>query len=326
MSTPCPTDTLAIGRRVLEIEAEAIRRVEARLGESFTAAVDLLFACQKKVVVTGMGKSGLVGKKITATLASTGTPAIFLHPAEGIHGDFGMVTPGDVVIGISNSGDTEEVVRLIPMIERMGCPFIAMTGGLHSTLAQRAQVVLDVGVEKEACNLNIVPTSSTTATLAMGDALAVALLERRNFRPEDFAQFHPGGSLGRRLFVKVSDLMHSGDALPVVDETCTLREALLMITAKKLGLTTVVDGAGRLVGIFTDGDLRRTLEGHADPLSRPVAEFMGKHPRTIAADALAALAVARMEERSITSLVIVDGQHAPVGVIHLHDCLKAKIV
>jgi arabinose-5-phosphate isomerase len=323
---PCPTDSLAIGRRVLEIEAEAIRHMGARLGESFHAAIDLLLACPGKVVVTGMGKSGLVGKKITATLASTGTPAIFLHPAEGIHGDFGMVTRGDVVIAISNSGNTEEVVRLIPMIERMACPLIAMTGVPDSLLAQRAQVVLDVGVEKEACNLNIVPTSSTTATLAMGDALAVALLERRNFRPEDFAQFHPGGSLGRRLFVKVADLMHSGDALPVVAQDRTLKEALLEMTAKKLGLTTVVDGQGRLTGILTDGDLRRALESHGSPLAEPVAHFMGKNPRTIEADALAALAVARMEERAITSLVIVDPAQAPVGVIHLHDCLKAKIV
>ena len=323
---PCPTESLAVGRRVLEIEAEAIRRMEARLGESFDAAIDLLLACPGKVVVTGMGKSGLVGKKITATLASTGTPAIFLHPAEGIHGDFGMVTRGDVVIAISNSGNTEEVVRLIPMIERMACPLIAMTGGLGSQLAQRAQVVLDVGVEKEACNLNIVPTSSTTATLAMGDALAVALLERRNFRPEDFAQFHPGGSLGRRLFVKVADLMHSGDALPVVRQERTLKEALLEMTAKKLGLTTVVDEQGRLAGVLTDGDLRRALETHGSPLDEPVAHFMGTNPKTIEADALAALAVARMEERAITSLVIVDAAHVPLGVIHLHDCLKAKIV
>jgi arabinose-5-phosphate isomerase len=212
------------------------------------------------------------------------------------------------------------------MIERMACPLIAMTGVPDSLLAQRAQVVLDVGVEKEACNLNIVPTSSTTATLAMGDALAVALLERRNFRPEDFAQFHPGGSLGRRLFVKVADLMHSGDALPVVAQDRTLKEALLEMTAKKLGLTTVVDGQGRLTGILTDGDLRRALESHGSPLAEPVAHFMGKNPRTIEADALAALAVARMEERAITSLVIVDPAQAPVGVIHLHDCLKAKIV
>ncbi|RMF82660.1 MAG: KpsF/GutQ family sugar-phosphate isomerase [Nitrospirae bacterium] len=322
----CPADTVAIGRRVLEIEAEAIRAMGRRMGEPFTRAVERILACDGKVVVTGMGKSGLVGKKICATLASTGTPAIFLHPAEGIHGDFGMVTRGDVVIAISNSGETEEVVRLIPMIERMGCPLIAMTGGLDSTLARSAEVTLDVGVEREACNLNIVPTASTTATLAMGDALAVALLERRNFRPEDFAQFHPGGALGRRLFVKVADLMHTGEELPVVPSGCTLKEALLEMTAKKLGVTTVVGPDGRLAGILTDGDLRRALERSGNPLERPVDEFMGRNPRTIEADALAALAVARMEERKITSLVITDEERRPVGLLHLHDCLKAKIV
>jgi len=325
-STPCPTDTLAIGRRVLEIEAEALARVEQRLGASFTRAVELMLACTGKVVVTGMGKSGLVGKKICATLASTGTPSIFLHPAEGIHGDFGMVTRGDVVVAISNSGNTDEVSRLIPMIERMGCPLIAMTGGMESVLAKSGEVVLDVGVEREACHLNIVPTASTTATLAMGDALAVALLERRNFRPEDFAQFHPGGSLGRRLFVKVADLMHGGDELPMVAQDRTLKEALLEMTAKKLGVTTIVDGDGLLVGILTDGDLRRALEQGDDPLARPVSKFMGGHPRTIEADALAALAVSQMEERNITSLVIADDAGRPAGIIHLHDCLKAKIV
>lgn len=324
--TPCPTDTLAIGRRVLEIEAEALARVEQRLGASFTRAVELMLACTGKVVITGMGKSGLVGKKICATLASTGTPAIFLHPAEGIHGDFGMVTRGDVVVAISNSGNTDEVVRLIPMIERMGCPLIAMTGGMESVLAQGAEVVLDVGVEREACHLNIVPTASTTATLAMGDALAVALLERRNFRPEDFAQFHPGGTLGRRLFVKVADLMHAGGELPVVPESCTLKEALLEMTAKKLGVTTIVDVDGLLAGILTDGDLRRALEQGNSPLERPVSDFMGRHPRTLPADALAALAVSEMEARNITSLVVPDSEGRPAGIIHLHDCLKAKIV
>lgn len=313
------------GKRVLEIEARAIAGLVARIDQRFADAVELLFACAGKVVVSGMGKSGLIGQKIAATLASTGTPAFFLHPAEGIHGDLGMLARKDVLIAISNSGETEEVLKLLPAVKRMNLPVIALTGRVQSTLAKHSDVVLDVSVSEEACPMGLAPTASTTATLAMGDALAIALLEKRGFKEEDFAQFHPGGTLGRRLLLKVRDLMHQGDALPRVAPGASAREAILEMTAKKLGMTTVSDPEGRLLGIITDGDLRRVLERGTDLAQARAGDLASKNPRTIGPDALAARAVQIMESYSITSLVVVD-QGRMVGVIHLHDLLKSGVI
>jgi arabinose-5-phosphate isomerase len=313
-------------RKVLKTEAEAILALIDRIDGGFSKAVEIVIACKGRVVVTGMGKSGLIGKKIASTLASTGTPALFLHPAEGIHGDLGMVTKGDVVIAISNSGETEEIVKLLPVFKRLAVPVIAMTGNLGSSLAKAAEVTIDVGVTEEACPMGLVPTASTTATLAMGDALAITLLDRRGFKEEDFACFHPGGSLGKRLLLLVSDLMHTGDAVPVVKESTPMREALFEITSKKMGITTVVDGDGKLVGVITDGDLRRYLEKSDDLFGRKAGELAHGNPKVIAPDALAAQAVAIMEQHSITSLVSVDGEGRPAGIIHLHDLLKAGVV
>ncbi len=313
------------GKRVLEIEARAITSLVDRLDRRFDDAVTALMACRGKVVVTGMGKSGLIGQKIAATLASTGSPAFFLHPAEAIHGDLGMVTRGDVVLAISNSGETEEVVKLLPVIKRLNIPVVAMTGKPHSTLAKHSEVVLDVSVDEEACPLGLAPTASTTATLAMGDALAIALLERRGFKEADFALVHPGGTLGRRLLLKVSDVMHHGDAIPRVRATAPAREAILQMTGKKLGMTTVVNGAGRLVGVVTDGDLRRALERGVDLRKAKAGDLGTKSPKTITPDALATAALELMERFSITSLVVVEGRQALVGVIHLHDLLKSGV-
>lgn len=313
------------GKRVLEIEARAITALVGRLDGRFEEAVSLLAGCRGKVVVTGMGKSGLIGQKIAATLASTGTPSFFLHPAEAIHGDLGMVTRGDAVLAISNSGETEEVIKLLPVIKRLNIPVLAMTGKLHSTLAKHSEVVLDVSVAEEACPLGLAPTASTTATLAMGDALAIALLERRGFKEEDFALVHPGGALGRRLLMKVSDVMHHGEAVPRVRATAPAREAILQMTGKKLGMTTVVNGAGRLVGVVTDGDLRRALERGIDLRKAKAGELGTKSPKTIGPDALATAALELMERHAITSLVVVEGKHAIVGVIHLHDLLKSGV-
>jgi len=311
--------------RVLSIEAESILALRDRLGDSFGKAVDLLLAAPGKVVVTGMGKSGIVGRKIASTLASTGTPAFFLHPAEGIHGDIGMVHEGDVVVALSNSGETAEVTALLPAFKRLGLPLIALTGVPASTLGRYADAVLDVAVKEEACSLGLAPTSSTTATMALGDALAVALLDLRGFTAEDFALFHPGGSLGRRLTLTVEDAMHSGDSVPRVGAETLLREALFEITGKKLGMTTVLDGEGRLAGIITDGDLRRLMEKVGDPLGKKAGEVMTKNPLTIARDEMATVALRMMEERSITSLVVVDAGNRVEGVLHLHDLLKAGI-
>jgi len=313
------------GKRVLEIEARAIAGLVARIDQRFADAVELLFACAGKVVVSGMGKSGLIGQKIGATLASTGTPAFFLHPAEGIHGDLGMLARKDVLIAISNSGETEEVLKLLPAVKRMNLPVIAMTGRVQSTLAKHSDVVLDVSVSEEACPMGLAPTASTTATLAMGDALAIALLEKRGFKEEDFAQFHPGGTLGRRLLLKVRDLMQQGDALPRVAPGASAREAILEMTSKKLGMTTVSDPEGRLLGIITDGDLRRVLERGIDLAQARAGDLASKNPKTIGPDALAARAVQIMESYSITSLVVVD-KGRMVGVIHLHDLLKSGVI
>jgi arabinose-5-phosphate isomerase len=313
------------GRRVLAIEARAITALVDRLDERFTKAVELLHRCAGKVVVSGMGKSGLIGQKIAATLASTGTPAFFVHPADGVHGDLGMLARQDALLAISNSGETEEVLKLLPFMKRLSIPIIALTGRVQSTLAKNSDVILDVSVDEEACPLGLAPTSSTTATLAMGDALAVALLQKRGFKEEDFAQFHPGGTLGRRLLLKVRDLMHQGDAIPRVRATASAREAILEMTSKKLGMTTVVTAAGQLAGVITDGDLRRFLEKGSHIAKAKAADLGSKSPRTISADALAAKALQTMEQFSITTLVVVDERKRLAGVIHLHDLLKSGV-
>lgn len=317
--------TIELAKKVIRIEAEAVSGLVERLDGDFDRAVELLYSCKGRVVVTGIGKSGIIGKKIAATLTSTGTPALFLHPAEGVHGDLGIVRRGDAVIAISYSGETEELTRILPLLKRLEVHVIAMTGGKGSTLAKYSDVMLDVSVKEEACPLGLAPTASTTATLAMGDALAVALLEQRGFRAEDFAFNHPSGSLGRRL-LRVKDLMHAGDSLPVVKVTQPVKEVLFEITAKRLGMTTVIDGEGRMAGIITDGDLRRALERSANLLESTAGEIMTRSPRQISADALAAEAVAVMEDHSITSLVIVAPDGRPEGVVHLHDLLKAGVV
>ncbi|EAX47323.1 KpsF/GutQ family protein [Thermosinus carboxydivorans Nor1] len=316
-------------RQVLEAEAEAIRSLIPRINGEFTQAVNMILACKGRVIVTGMGKSGLIGKKIAATLASTGTPAFFLHPAEGVHGDLGMVTSEDIVLAISNSGETNEIISILPSIKRIGARIIAMTGRPASTLGKNSDLVLDVAVEKEACPLGLAPTASTTATLAMGDALAVALLSERKFTPEDFALFHPGGSLGRKLLLTVENVMHSGDDNPVVTPDKTVKEALFVITAKGLGATSVVDADGRLLGIITDGDIRRGLEKGHDFLDKPVTALMTRTPRTITKDKLAAQALNMMEKnkpRPITVLPVVDEQYRAIGMIHLTDLLRQGVV
>jgi arabinose-5-phosphate isomerase len=314
------------GRRVLRTEADAVAALEHRLGHDFAAACRLLLACRGRIVVTGMGKSGHVGNKIAATLASTGSPAFFLHPAEAIHGDIGMITAGDVVLAISNSGETDELVTILPVIKRLDVPLIALTGNHGSTLSRYATVTLDISVPAEACPLNLAPTASTTATLAMGDALAVALLEKRGFKEQDFAQFHPGGTLGRRLLVKVRDVMHVGVELPQVRETVSASEAILEMSVKKLGMTTVVDRAGALVGIITDGDLRRFLQQGGDFSKTTAGVLASRHPKLIGPDELAAKAVEMMERYSITTLVVADTAKRIAGVVHLHDLLKHGIV
>lgn len=318
-------DELKVARRVLEAEAEAVRELAERLDERFLRALDLLEACRGRVVVTGIGKSGLVGKKIAATLASTGTPALFLHPAEGVHGDLGMVVRGDVVLAVSHSGETDELLVLVPALKRLGVPLIVLTGNPRSTLAQHGDVVVDVSVRDEACPLNLTPTTSTTAALAMGDALAVALLDRRGIQPDDFALVHPGGSLGRRL-LRVEDLMHRGAEVPIVREETPMREAVLEMTAKRLGTTGVVDAEGRLQGIITDGDLRRALQRDPRLFERMAVEIMTRSPKTIGGGELAAKALEVMEQHAITQLLIVDASRRPEGIIHLHDILRAKIV
>ena len=317
-------------KRVLRIEADAVAALIGRVDERFDRAVDLILQCRGRVVVTGMGKSGHIGNKIAATLASTGTPALFLHPAEGVHGDLGMVTRGDVVIALSNSGETEELSRMLPSLKRIGIRIIALTGNPDSTLGRNSDVVIDVGVREEACPLGLAPTASTTATLAMGDAIAVALLDRRGFKEEDFACYHPGGSLGKRLLLRVRDLMHTGDAVPVVAEDTPVRNAIYEISSKKMGVTAVVDAAGRLSGIISDGDLRRWMEKTEatgeNLLAKHARDIMTRKPKTIDENALAAEALGVMEGASITSVLIVDVEHRPQGVIHLHDLLKAGVV
>lgn len=313
-------------KKVIRIEAAALASLADAIDGEFERAVRLILSSRGRVVVTGMGKSGLIGQKISSTMASTGTPSFFLHPAEGIHGDLGMIMRGDVVIAISNSGETDEVLRILPVIKRLGASLIAMSGNPGSTLAKAGDMFLDISVKEEACPLGLAPTASTTATLAMGDALAVALLLERGFKAEDFALFHPGGALGKKLILRVDDLMHAGDAVPVVAESCLMREALFVITSKGLGITGVCDAAGALVGVITDGDLRRALEKGVDIMNASAGELMARNPKRIGRSELAAKALQQMEQYSITSLfVFEDAGNCPVGIIHLHDLLKAGI-
>jgi arabinose-5-phosphate isomerase len=318
-------ERLARARRVLEIESRALVDVGRRLDGSFARAVELLLACRGKVIVSGVGKSGLVCRKIAATFSSTGTPAFFLHAVEGGHGDLGTLVRGDLLLAVSNSGETE-VVHLLPVARRFAIPVIAMCGNLDSTLARRADVVLDVSVPEEACPLGLAPTASTTVQMALGDALAIALLEERGFSADDFALLHPAGALGRRL-LRVEDVMHRGAEIPVVPEDASLEDTVVEMSSKRLGVTGVVDAAGELVGVVTDGDLRRGLERTRDGRALRARDLMSRSPRTIAAGALAGEAVALMERSGpITSLFIVDDSRAPVGVVHLHDLLRAGVV
>jgi arabinose-5-phosphate isomerase len=323
------TDTqrlVEMGREALRIEARAVAALVDRLGGDFGRACQMLLACTGRVVVSGMGKSGHVGGKIAATLASTGTPAFFLHPAEASHGDLGMVAKGDVVLVISYSGETAELLTILPLFKRMGAPLIAMTGNPASTLAREADVHLDISVPAEACPLNLAPTASTTATLAMGDALAVALLKHRGFTEADFARSHPGGSLGRRLLLHVSDVMRRGDELPRVGPDTALTEGLLEMSRKRLGLTAVVDGDDRVLGIFTDGDLRRTLDRRVDIHGSRMSDVMTRTPRSIGPEELAAEAVLMMEKHAINGLLVLDASGRLVGALNVHDLLRAGVM
>jgi arabinose-5-phosphate isomerase len=326
MSGSRPVDLRAIAARVLRMEADAILGLIAKLDARFERAVELLHGCSGRVIVTGMGKSGIIGRKIAATLASTGTPSYFLHPAEGVHGDLGMVARGDVVLALSNSGETDEVLAILPPLKRLGVPIVLLTGNPTSTLARQCEVVLDVSVSEEACPMNLAPTSSTTAALAAGDALAMALLELRGLRPEDYAALHPRGTLGWRALFRVADLMHTGDAIPRVRADATLEDTILEMTKKRFGMTTVIDSAGRLTGIVTDGDLRRLHLRTQSIAGVRAGEVASSTPKTIGAEELAAKALEVMEAWAITSLVVPDADGRPVGVIHMHDILRAKIV
>jgi arabinose-5-phosphate isomerase len=319
---------LALAREALEIEAEAIRKLAERLDrdDSVPNAIAVMMACKGRVVVSGMGKSGHIGRKIAATLASTGTPALFLHPAEAAHGDLGMVTQGDVLIAISYSGESSELAVVIPAVKRMGVPVIAMTGKPESRLAQVADVHLNVAVDKEACPLNLAPTASTTATLALGDALAVALLELRGFKSDDFARSHPGGSLGRRLLTHVRDVMRSGAAIPRVAPDALLVDALLEISHKGMGMTAIVDADGRPVGVFTDGDLRRLIEKAQDFTKLAIRDVMHPNPRRLHPEQLAVDAVAVMEEFRINQMLVTDADDKLVGALHIHDLTRAKVI
>ena len=315
-----------LGREVIQLEADALSALARRVDRRFAEACQVILAGQGRVIVIGMGKSGHIGNKIAATLASTGTPAFFVHPGEASHGDLGMITPQDIVIAISNSGETDEILTILPIIKRMGVKLIALTGNLESSLARQADAILFAGVEKEACPHNLAPTASTTAALAVGDALAVALLKSRGFTSEDFARSHPAGQIGRRLLLYVSDIMHTGTALPQVSETASLRDALLEMTGKGLGMTGVVDKAGCLVGIFTDGDLRRVLNRGVDVYSAKITEVMGKNPKTTHADRLAAETVQLMRSLKINGVFVVDENNRVVGALNMHDLFRAGVI
>ncbi len=319
-------DILSVARKVLKTEADAVLALTEKINSSFVKTVETVFRCKGRIVVTGMGKSGLVGKKIAATLASTGTPAFFLHPAEATHGDLGMVTSDDVIIAISNSGETDELVSLIPFLKRFNVSLISLTGNAHSTLSRAADVNLDISVKEEACPFGVIPTASTTAAMAMGDAIAVALLIRRGYKEEDFAFFHPGGNIGKRLFIRVRDLMHTGDALPVVSQDTPMTKAVMEISSKRLGVTVVADNEKRILGIITDGDLRRGIERWGKAVfDMKAEEVMTKNPKTVSEDELAAKALAIMEGFSITSLIVPDEKERARGIIHLHDILRQGI-
>lgn len=321
------TSLASSGRRVIEIESQALDALAARIDGTFSEACRLILASKGRVVATGMGKSGHIARKIAATLASTGTPAFYVHPGEAGHGDLGMITDADVVLALSYSGESDEVLTLLPVLKRQGNAVIAMTGKPQSTLAREADIHLDVSVPAEACPLALAPTSSTTATLAMGDALAVALLEARGFTADDFARSHPAGSLGRRLLLHITDVMHAGDDVPCIGEDATLSEALVEMSRKRLGMTAIVDSQERLVGLFTDGDLRRTLDNAAvDVRTAKIADLMTRDPKTIAADQLAAEAARLMETYKISGLIVVDDAHRPVGALNIHDLLRARVV
>ena len=322
-------DPLITARRVLEIESDAIRALIPRLGEELPAACEICIEAQRnqaRIVVIGLGKSGHVGSKIAATLASTGSPAFFVHAGEAGHGDMGMITGQDVILAISNSGETREIAFLLPRIKRLGLPLIAMTGNPRSTLARAASVNLDISVAEEACPLNLAPTASTTAALAMGDALAIVLLEQRGFREEDFANFHPGGVLGRRLLVRVQDIMHEGGDIPSVTPETSVSDGLLEMSRGNLGITAVVDGGGKLCGVFTDGDLRRTLDRRIDIHDTPIGEVMTPGGKTVRQDDLAARAVRLMEDHGITALLVLDEEKKLVGALNIHDVFRAGVV
>ena len=320
-------DFITPALRTIALEREALALLEHRIGDAFTRTCELVLRVQGRVIVLGIGKSGHIGRKIAATLASTGTPAFFVHPAEANHGDFGMITRQDLVLAISNSGNGPEMVTLIPMVKRLGVPIVAMTGNPKAYLAQAADVVLDISVPAEACPLDLAPTSSTTVTLVMGDALAVALLEARGFTAEDFAFSHPGGTLGKRLLLRVGDVMHSDDRLPQVTPATTVTEALTEISAKGLGMTTITGPAGELLGIFTDGDLRRSVIKGLDISRSRIEDVMTRQPRTVVADALAVDALKLMEQvPSVTALVVVNQQQQPIGVLHMHQLVKAGLL
>jgi arabinose-5-phosphate isomerase len=315
-----------LGLAVIQVETQAIAALAEQINDNFVLACKLMFGCKGRVVVTGMGKSGHIASKIAATLASTGTPAFFVHSGEASHGDLGMITQHDVVLALSNSGETEEVLTILPIIKRLGVPLIAMTGNPASTLAKFATTHINVAVEQEACPLGLAPTSSTTAALVMGDALAVSLLEARGFTRDDFALSHPGGSLGRRLLLMVDDLMHAGDEVPVVPESALISHALLEMTQKKLGMTAIVDADNRVTGIFTDGDLRRMLGRNLDIHKTAITEVMTSNCAVISADILAAEAMQIMERKKINALIVVDQQHRAIGALNMHDLIRAGIV
>ncbi len=315
-----------LGKAVLINEAEAIQALVDRIDEHFHQACEMILACEGRIVVTGMGKSGHIGNKIAATLASTGTPAFFMHPGEASHGDLGMITALDLVIALSNSGETAEITTLLPLLRRLKVPVISLTGNAKSTLAEFADINLDVAVEKEACPLGLAPTSSTTASLAMGDALAIAILQARGFTEQDFARSHPGGNLGRRLLLRVSDIMHSGNAIPLVPETATLKQALLEMSNKGLGMTAIADADCRLLGIFTDGDLRRTLDTQADIQTALITEHMTRNCVTIQAEQIASDALTLMDDKKINALIVTDKDGRIQGALNMHDLLRAGIV
>ena len=317
---------IELGRAVIKTETDAVARLSDRIDEKFVSACLHILECEGRTVVIGMGKSGHIGSKIAATLASTGTPAFFVHPGEASHGDLGMITKKDVVIALSNSGETDEIMTLLPVIKRLSIPLISLTGNLNSTLAKSSTVSIDVSVSEEACPLGLAPTASTTATLAMGDAIAIALLEARGFSAEDFAQAHPSGTLGRRLLLRVADIMHTGDRIPLVNEDTLLKDALVEMTQKGLGTTAIVDEENHVIGIFTDGDVRRSFDDNADVHKTNVGGLMTRNCKTIDKEQLAAEALAIMESHKINALLVVDENNKLIGVLNMHDLLRARVV